>query len=405
MAIRVVFFMYKQNFGSKPVIDYYPGPQAGFLDRLSNTVLVKSAIALGSLAMLAGTVNRPASAETINKSLKGQSFAQPLERVGYSSNDSWVLDLSVAEQNDQQSVADGATNIRILAPITQGGVEAKNDASRYCNMGRAAVDNGLDVTMTMEGFYRGGKLGYMPITNTERRQYGDYVIDLLQTIHNCVPALDRIEIGWINEPDNPLFNRLMDKGPALVPGALVRLMKYNYQKLHDKATELGIDLTLVMGDLYSGINSDPVKFFEDMAQYAASQKITGRLADEAAIHIYPNLDDPNPNQTVANKIDRVQQALKGFGYSLPLQLNEIGLPTDGSTKSIAAQAQFYSLLIPDAACRGITEINIFYRADNAKDRLTTGVRDEDGQPKPSRKRVKDLFEAAPNGEIPCPVKP
>lgn len=369
----------------------------------------------------------PVSAESVPGAAHMASTTPNLTTAGYNTNKVWVTDLAAAEREAQHIAATGANAIRIQEPYTFGGAEVNNDVERLCNAAIAAHDKSLGLIITMAGHYKDGSLGYMPTGVSELRKYTTAVTNLMWYLagdeHGCVPQEKNITISLFNEPDNPRSNRnQIVNGVWVAPENEVKLLTYSYSRLKTEASKpgLGVNLTLIGGELSSpSAARDNVSFIKKMAQIIKDRK-TGRIMDKFALHQYANTLDTSPsaanNYFNPNSVNAVKDYINPL-FEVPVIYDELGaissVPADKEQQYHArvlasvkpfdgtSQGEFYKRFIHDATCNGVEGVMIFHASDDSGDTLRTGTSFPDMSPKPSQRIVNQEFQNDLNGNLIC----
>lgn len=351
-----------------------------------------------------------------------------IEEVGFNTNGVWVTDPGAASEAASKAARDGATQLRVILPYTQGGAEIKNDLERTCNAAKAAYENGLDLMITMEGHFRkDGSLGYIPTIASEKQKYVTAITHLMWSLYGnknpdgsggCVPENKKLTLGFINEPNNKLFNvnQYID-GKWVAPENTVELMSYAYPRLKKEAAKegLGVDLTLVGGEIATSKSSNAVGFIRQMGRYIKQKRINRQIMDQFAAHYYLQGADADPDISASQSIERVSQAVKeSFGAKMPLIYNEVGawadtpkhkerlyqerLPDTISALSGIEQGEFYKKFVETAVCQGVKSVLIFHHNDDGGGKYRTGVAYPDGTPKPGAPIVRKTFNEFSSGK-------
>lgn len=354
--------------------------------------------------------------------------ANQVEAVGFNTNGVWVTDPEVAKAAAAKAARDGATQLRVMLPYTQGGAEIKNDLERTCNAAKAAHEQGLELMITMEGHYRSdGRLGYLPSIASEKQKYVTAITNMMWSLYGdrnpdgsggCAPENKKLTLGFINEPNNKLFNanQYID-GKWVAPENTVELMSYAYPKLKKEAARegLGVDLTLVGGEVSTSKSANAVGFIRQMGRYIKEKRIKHRIMDQFAAHYYLQGADADPAVSASQNIERVSREVKeSFGADMPVIYNEVGAWAEtpknkeglyresppGTIVPLSGPEQglFYKKFLESALCQGVKSVLIFHHNDDGGGKYRTGVVYPDGSPKPSAPIVRKAFNEISSGK-------
>lgn len=361
--------------------------------------------------------------------------AMRLDGAGFNTNAVWVTDEKEAYAAAERVSKSGATDIRIILPYSQGGADIKNDVARTCNAARAAYSQGLDLMITMQGYYRSREskknngLGYMPTMASEKQKYVTAVTNLMWSlagdknpdgIGGCLPEQKELTIGFFNEPNNKDFNvNQYIGGRWVAPENTVELMRYAYPRLKQQAAQKGleVDLTLVGGDVSTSRSSNAVGFTRQMGRYIQEQQITEPLMDVFAAHYYLQGTDADPDTSASESIRRIKASVSESFGQVPLIYDELGaysetpehkeklynepLPNAVRPLSGIEQGLFYKQFVLSALCLGVKKVLIFHETDDKGDKLRTGVNYPDKTSKPGKPIVRQAFIEATSGTNKC----
>lgn len=383
-----------------------------------------------SLAVL-GCLGSLALASPANSSKN----AMRLDGAGFNTNAIWVTDEKVAHEAAARVVKSGATDIRIIVPYSQGSAEINNDVTRTCSAAKAAHSHGLDLMITMQGYYRSqdgkkkGGLGYMPTMASEKQKYVTAVTNLMWSLAGdknpdgsggCLPEQKELTIGFFNEPNNQRFNtNQYINGRWVAPENTVELMRYAYPRLKQQSAQKGleVDLTLVGGDISTSRSSNAVGFIRQEGRYMQEQQITEPLMDEFAAHYYLQGVDAAPDTSASESIRRIKAAVSESFGPVPLIYDELGaysetpahkeglykepVPETVRPLSGVEQGLFYKQFVLSAVCQGVKKVLIFHETDDEGDALRTGLNYPDKTSKPSKPIVRKAFIDATTGTTNC----
>jgi hypothetical protein len=334
-------------------------------------------------------------------------------KVGFSSNLVWNESEAVADAEAGRIRDSESDIIDLRNPYTEGGAENDNNRNRVCIGINSALDHGLTPKITIESHYRDGRLGYIPTTPNARWRYLTGAVNLFQSLvgeNGCAKRLKKLYFSPFNEPNNDVFlkNQVVN-GEWLAPEYYTELLAYVYPRLHAEANQLGLDLSIVGGDL-AQYNS--AGFIQRMKKVVLAKKIKGPLMDIYGQHFYINGPDDVDGQSLLNNILQMKQTVYDSFGNISIWYDEVGAISmtpkhkrnqyteelSASLKPLRAELQgiFYENALRIAVCQKIGAFLIFHYTDDGK-RLRSGVAYPDSTPKPSQPVVEQAFHEVRNG--------
>lgn len=336
--------------------------------------------------------------------------------IGFFSNYLFSKDAAVAEA-EAEAIKDAGGKIgRIVVPYVRGSAEVNNMRAEICNAAEATHNRDLELQIVFQGFYKSGRMGYLPSTAAEKSRFKTMITNLMWQIAGdrnpdgsggCVPELEELTLSLNNEPTNkPMnYNQEVD-GKRVAIGRTASLYKTLYGPLHTEAARPGLelDLTIVGGEIATTSRHRPLETIEELAGHLEGEK----AMDAFAFHYYANGEDatsetPGQNRNSASIQEIVSKIREEFGKDIPIKLTELGGISDTPvskedeyeeklgpavpTLPGEKQARFYANTISQAACNGIEEISIFHMTDDPADPLRSGWRYPQGGYKPGIKNI------------------
>jgi hypothetical protein len=273
-----------------------------------------------------------------------------MEPIGVTENAAWVTNDAEARSIVDLARTIGFNAFKIIVPWTSGQAEVVNDQVRTCNVARAARADGMSFYLDIEPQTKDGRPGGMPVRLGDVRRYATTAVAYLSALagpDGCTPGSPvTIEIG--NEPNNNAFWALSD--PAL---AYTRLLAFTDAALKDAARTLGVDVTVVGGELT--FTRDPLGFVQKMGDAERRLGIRQPIMDVLGVHPYDN------GTITINEQDNM--LLPAVGRSLgPVEIQDTEYASAPPTDRQEASA--YSYAINAAACQGILTFFTFKLFDD-----------------------------------------
>lgn len=314
--------------------------QGGIVERVPYRIRKPFALAasIGALAAPAAFVH---SAEA----------SPPMRYAGIVSNDIWVPDKKIAEDNAKKIADLGANAVRIFQPYTRyQAAEINNDKDRLCNAAEAARDNGLTFFITMLGFNpkegkRKAHVGYAPLRMSGWRRFSDTVSTVMWTLagpNGCAKDVPDLNIGLFNEVNSPRF----------YPGTAEQyesMLEYTYPRLkaeagkitaslqqqalhegHDPNSVRPVTVNVIGGELASSHNLLP--FLKDMGEAKIAHGYVGPIFDTLATHPYNEKssvspDTVHPGGTIVGLADynQLEPLVNKYFGNVPIFYDEFGV--------------------------------------------------------------------------------
>lgn len=340
------------------------------------------AVLVVSLAMTAAAFGQPAQPSgKLPHAIPFQRVISadppPLQFSGVVEDAVRVPDAATATAR-MKMVADAGFNaIKITMPWSKNQAEIINDHQRACNAAVAARENGLDFVLDIipNGVF-------FPVRSSPISRFQKTLNDYLNWIsgeNGCVAGMPlTVEIG--NEPNTKRFLQLNREGTGAAALAYTRLLARSYASVKQKASELGIQVTVWGGALAS--SHDPLGFITAMGEAKNQLGLKGPMMDAFSYHPYgQNSAEPPDAQhlpgdgTVIGVSDYnllVAALEDAFGYLPPVVYSEYGVETTGQNGVSGAgkpvtptvQGSFYRQALNLAVCQGVKSFFIFHLFDD-----------------------------------------
>lgn len=380
--------------------------------------LAIKASAIGSAALLALGLAGPKTVEAgAQQTPEQQMIIAGIEDEALSDNleDS----INVVEKLDKA----GFNTLKVTMPWTfpTQGAEINSDLLRYQNAIRAAKQFKMDFAVTMVPYSPKTGVGQAPDTASQMRRFCDTAVSYLHAFEEIYPGGHFI-IGIGNEVNSKTFWRPQDDE---APRKVVKLMSICYPLLKAEAAELGVDITVVGGELAS--NHKPYEFIEAMGKAKKELKIKGPIMDVFALHPYGKTNDEAPDVKHVDgssaghaDYEQITEAVaQSFGRKIPVWYTEYGaktrIPADKTNQYLlppqkmstlineAEQEMFYTQALKMAFCQKAGAVMLFNVIDGQDDTWTSGIYRPrpDYEPKSSYEGTVATINQLETGEVVC----
>ena len=388
-------------------------PTPGVIEFGKKKTITKACAALGASALLAiGLGSKPATASEQAPITDTEMVFGAIEDEILSENE------EVSEDIAEKIAETGFNMVKVTVPITAHTqcAEVKNDTKRFQNALKAAKKYGLDFAITPITSYtdKTGKqsIGVAPRTASQIRCYSDTIVSYMANFAE-VYAGEELTVMPLNEPNLGMFLKpQFDKDNNWIAPKIAARILAEYPKLKREAEKLGIKVNIIGPELSSGKNA--LEFYKLLKQAKKEIGYSGKLFDHASIHPYgddhdESPDTPHPNGKVVGIADypSLRQTIDElFGSDKDIWYSEYGVITDSrgfNVKDVREdqQAEFYKKALEMSYCQKVGAFILFNIQDDETGVWTSGIFDENGEPKPSYEVVKQAIDSAKAGNIIC----
>lgn len=393
----------------------------------------------GSVALLAAS----ASLASPNASIAESSPTHPLKYVGFVEPRLFTDDQARADQLASMIKDAGANSVRITVPYTIGEAgNVTNDWNSYCNAAGAAQKEDLNLTVTFQGHYADGSLGFVPTTLTDMKKFETTALVYekalggppkpanpdVKKVYRCdtLPQkMTNFNFEIFNEWNlSPFVEPQVDSAGNLVsPTNMVHLLRRVYPSLKKEGRNLGVQMNVWAGALTS--KHDPLGFIAATGAVIKKEKVKLPIFDAWTHHPYmpgENITDKHPNgdEVGVSDMDMLNKALRdAFGYQPRIIDDEFGVqPTVPSSElgsydlplipnvsyvDEAGQAEQYrqSFSILSNCVSNVDGLFIFHLVDDkpAVSWGRSGILYPDGRPKGGYSVVQKAMNAVRSGRL------
>lgn len=393
----------------KPALGPVNSPEAG-----PKSKLLKAGSILASTALLAsGLGSKVASAES-SQTPEGKT------EIIFGAMEDEILTESETQADDiaAKLAEAGFDMVKVSVPWTYPAQcsEVNTDTKRVQNGFGAAKKYGLDVAIVPISSYtnKEGRLviGQAPISPSQIRCYSDTIVSYMANFAEINPG-GHLTVMPYNEPNLPLFLKpQFDKDDNWIAPKITARILAEYPKFKDEAAKLGITINIVGPELSSGRNA--LEFYELLKEAKKDIGYSGKLFDQVSIHPYGKEPDEPPTkkhpegdvvgladyEVLRSTIDEI------YGLERDIWYTEYGVISDSRNPKVpglteAEQAEFYKKALSMAYCQKVGAFVLFNVKDDETGIWTSGLWDENGEPKPAYEAVKQTIADAKSDNITC----
>ena len=267
-----------------------------------------------------------------------------MEQIGVTETAAWVSNGGQARYIVDVAKGIGFNAFKIIVPWTKGQAEIVNDEVKTCNVAKAARADGMAFYLDIAPQRKDGRPGNMPVRDGDIRRYATTAVAYLSALagpNGCVPGMAiYIEIG--NEPNNDAFWALSN--PAF---AYTRLLAYTYARIKSSAREMGLEVTVIGGELT--FTRDPIGFIHKMGDAARRLRIRQPIMDRFGVHPYDN-----GTITITEHDNMLIPAINRYlGSVIVGPMTVVDTEYGASPPLDVQEARSYAYAINAAACQGI----------------------------------------------------